>query len=240
MIGLRDECTTDPLPELDFNGLSPNVRNVLLRDRGRLVPDTVFQSTGEGGTASIVPATNIRITTGMERTPESLRRTAKLNSQVFGLNTEAFAAILRSLQASLEGHSHPLSEQVIFPQRPEEQSKKWRQVFAKLRSYSSLVDGWDGYCAPPPLPTALKKVHGFLYALRHSHLRPTRLNPSVVGGIGVTFRKCQRKSYVEFYNDGTIHALFSDGESEPRTCQVLPTPAGYRPLIMEIQEYLNG
>ena len=34
--------------------------------------------------------------------------------------------------------------------------------------------------------------------------------PSVIGGVGITWRREVREAYVEFYNDGTIHALLSD------------------------------
>ena len=56
---------------------------------------------------------------------------------------------------------------------------------------------------------------------------PDRLKPSVVGGIGVTFKINDRKCYVEFYNNGTVYALFSDGLSDPETYQIRPTAQDY-------------
>ena len=235
MIGVRADYTTDLLPPVDFEQISSRVPNQFPWDLDALLSNPRFRSSEDRGTDPIVVSTNIRTTGAGERTVDSVGRRADLYSRLFEVSNGALAVILRSLKTSREHSSVPLWEQVRFKQRPKSHKRNWGGFFDKLRSYSSLVNGWDGYSAPAPLHTAVARVYSFLYALRHSSLRPTRVSPSVVGGIGVTFRKGQRKSYVEFYNNGSLHALFSDGESEPRTCRVQPTPAGYGHLIMEIR-----
>lgn len=35
-----------------------------------------------------------------------------------------------------------------------------------------------------------------------------------MGGVGVTFARGDREDIVEFYNDGTAHALFADNKTE--------------------------
>lgn len=115
----------------------------------------------------------------------------------------------------------------------------WEHLPAKLEEYSGLAEGWDGYSAPAPTSAALDIVREFLSILRAHGLQPNRLKPSVTGGIGVTFCKGQRKSYVEFYNDGTVWALFSDADSDLRTRRVQSSRGDYGALVREIQEFLN-
>src|SRR5262245_29066699 len=88
---------------------------------------------------------------------------------------------------------------------------------ARLSSFLSLEKGWNGYAASPPGDIAVNNALQFLDALPVEELKPARLSPSAVGGVGMTFRRAERKAYVEFYNDGKICALFSDGVSEPDT-----------------------
>lgn len=116
----------------------------------------------------------------------------------------------------------------------------WKVIFEKLESYSTLTTGWDGYGARPPEKAAIVSAKLFLSQLAERDRVPDRIKPSVVGGIGITFKLRQRKCYVEFYNNGTVYALFADGEAEPETCQVPPTAHNYKILIKEIQGYLNA
>lgn len=116
----------------------------------------------------------------------------------------------------------------------------WKAIFENLETYSKLTTGWDGYSARPPEKTAIVSAKLFLSQLAESDRAPDRIKPSVVGGIGITFKLGQRKCYVEFYNNGTVYALFADGQSEPETCQVPPTAQNYKILIKAIQGYLNA
>ncbi len=233
MIGIKTECNTSILKTQRFP--SPP-QNAFRWDRGRFVSASEYDWSNEE-TSPLVAPLNAPALGGGEWTIESVKSAANLAQYWFEVrNAASVAALLRPMTSPEEYCSRPLPP---F-ERLEFYEGLWKELIEKLCSYSALVDGWDGYSAPPPLRTAVETVHGFFCALRHSNFRPTKVSPSVVGGIGVTFRKGQRKSYVEFYNNGTLHALFSDGESDPRTCQVQPTPAGYGRLIMEIQEYLNA
>ena len=118
--------------------------------------------------------------------------------------------------------------------------RAWQDLFEKLDSWLALTPGWDGYSALPPSSLAVERVKEFLALLRGSELEPARVRPSVVSGIGLTIRKGPRKVYVEFYNDGTVYALFSDGESEPKTQQVQAGQDDYLALIGQSREYLNA
>lgn len=115
----------------------------------------------------------------------------------------------------------------------------WVGLDKKLASFRSLKKGWDGYKATPPDLKPVHLVSGFLDLLRQNRYLPSRLAPSVVGGVGVSFRKGGLKVYVEFSNKGTVHALFSDGVSEPVVKQVMPDSAGYRALVATTRAYLD-
>ena len=126
-----------------------------------------------------------------------------------------------------------MAEQVV-------DGRVWEDLLEKLDSYLGLAHGWDGYSALPPSPLAVERAREFLALLRRSDLEPARLKPSVANGIGLTIRNDRRKVYVEFYNDGAIHALFSDGESEPRTREVQANNDDYLALIGQSRAYLNA
>jgi len=61
-----------------------------------------------------------------------------------------------------------------------------------------------------------------------------------MGGIGVTHRAGGRKVYVEFYNSGATHALFSAGKEGMETRQVCTDPKGFQQLVQDIRNYLDG
>jgi hypothetical protein len=133
-----------------------------------------------------------------------------------------------------------MEHNIGFPRSHQGECDRYESLVGQLRSFVDLADGWDSYRAPAPQSVAVSQAECFLNQLSQADILPSRLSPSVVGGIGVTFREGQRKSYVEFYNNGTVCVLFSDGESEPRTQQVESTQGGYASLLAEIREYLNA
>ncbi len=103
----------------------------------------------------------------------------------------------------------------------------WVALSKKLDRFRALRKGWDGYQAAPPGTKPLESAEVFLDLLRQCRYMPSRLAPSVVGGVGMTFRKEGRKVYVEFSNKDTIHILFSDGVSEPIVQKMTPDLSGY-------------
>lgn len=128
------------------------------------------------------------------------------------------------------------SIRVLVPVDPAEIGK-W---FGKLDSLRFMRKGWDGYDAPPPTDRAIRLAQSFISRLLEEKYEPSRLAPSVIGGVGVTHRSERRKVYVEFFNDGKVYALFSDGISEPRTKSVEPGYRSFQGLIGEMREYLDA
>ena len=111
---------------------------------------------------------------------------------------------------------------------------------AKLVQLSQLRDGWNGYDAPAPSPKAILTAKGFVETLLREKCEPKRLAASAVGGVAITQRKRNKKVYVEFFNDGKVFALFSDGSSEPVSKEIIPGYQSFKALIKEMQEYLDA
>ena len=86
----------------------------------------------------------------------------------------------------------------------------------RLASFANLKRGWDSYDADPPSYDARIGAWGFLHELKNHKIIPAKLNPSVVGGVGFTFRlkpDAKRWAYVEFRNTGNAHVAWSlDGQ----------------------------
>ena len=103
----------------------------------------------------------------------------------------------------------------------------------------TLQAGWNGYEAEPPSELALETARRFIAVLESESLPPTRVAPSVVGGVGITRKVGERRVYVEFYNDGSVHSLFAEGE-EAETAAVAPTSEGFLAIASRMRAYLDA
>jgi hypothetical protein len=91
-----------------------------------------------------------------------------------------------------------------------------------------------------PTETAVENARQFLDVLCVANLKPNRVGSSAVGGGGVTFRRLDRKSYVECLNAGETFVLFSDGIGDPLVERVSSGYRGFLQLVGEIRNYLNA
>ena len=110
----------------------------------------------------------------------------------------------------------------------------------KIASMTQLKAGWNGYHAPPPSAKAIGMAENFLDLLLGIDIKPSRLAPSAVGGVGITRRKNDRRVYVEFFNNGRIFALFSDGVTDPISTEIPPGRLGFLKLIGDMGAYLDA
>ena len=110
----------------------------------------------------------------------------------------------------------------------------------KLEQLRNLGENWDGYATPAPSGTAIVTARSFLSSVLEVDFEPSRLAPSVAGGVGITHKKRGRRVYVEFFNDGEVCALFSDGETAPKSRRVTPEYDHFQDLAREIREYLDA
>jgi hypothetical protein len=116
----------------------------------------------------------------------------------------------------------------------------FQRWFANLHDVTRLKQGWDGYTAPAPGPEAIASAELYLSTLELLRWEPSRVEASVMGGVGITHREGVRKVYVEFYNDGRVHALFSDRTPNMQTIPVGADIQSYYRFIGKAREYLNG
>lgn len=111
---------------------------------------------------------------------------------------------------------------------------------ANLDRMERLQEGWDGYRAPAPSKHAITLARSFLSTIKAFNPPPSRVAPSAVGGVGITFRNAGRETYVEFFNNGKIYALFSDQRYDPTNEPVKPYPNAFKGLMNKIREFLDA
>lgn len=86
-----------------------------------------------------------------------------------------------------------------------------------------LSDGWDSYNAPCPNEKSINTAKDVLNCLSRNELYPTKIMPSVEGGVYFLFTKSNKYADLECYNDGHLVASMSDssdGMMEPITWYV--------------------
>jgi hypothetical protein len=108
----------------------------------------------------------------------------------------------------------------------EEKQSKW---LAELDALRTLDDGWDSYSAPAPHSTAIENAKTLLSEADKLGLTAEHVEPSAMGGVGVTFCTNSHEVVIEFYNRGTAHALFSNEMTgEMKTLAVATNQERYR------------
>ncbi len=114
-------------------------------------------------------------------------------------------------------------------------------LLADLDSFAGLEMGWNSYSAPAPTAAAIENAKVLVGEAGVGDTIPDRVEPSAMGGVGVAFAAGTREVVVEFYNNGTAHALFADNATEVMDTQsVKPTVDGYRSFLVEVRQYLYG
>ncbi len=122
-----------------------------------------------------------------------------------------------------------------------ERVRKSDELLAELDALKKLPDGWDSYAAPAPRPAAVKNAKALVIEAGKLGVGPERVEPSAMGGVGVTFSAGRREVVVEFYNNGTAHALFSDDATGDMNTQAVSTTRdGRGGIIGEVRKYLYG
>jgi hypothetical protein len=121
----------------------------------------------------------------------------------------------------------------------------------RITRCETLVQGWDSYDAVPPTPEVITKAREFLALVIEKDAPIDRLNATVVGGIGFTFREARDSAepnnetlsaYVEFRNTETCHALYIDPAQDVSAApahKIETTKKGYEQLLEDIVLYLR-
>lgn len=115
----------------------------------------------------------------------------------------------------------------------------------RLSGMRTLEKNWDSYGADPPTAEVLDKAEHALRSMGESSFLKS-VNPSVVGGVGLTFRRpseSSRYAYIEFRNTDSVHLLLAIQTREPEVYAFGPDteerPILWHPLLLFIERWLT-
>lgn len=111
------------------------------------------------------------------------------------------------------------------------------EINTALMNCVGLQRGWNGYESDPPSDTAIGWAFVVVLQLIEEDLRPTRIAPSAIGGVGITIRRNAIKVYIETDNDGEITGLVTNGD-DVLYAKVF-SPAGVDPIPKKVLDYLR-
>jgi hypothetical protein len=115
------------------------------------------------------------------------------------------------------------------------------KLLAQLDSLKNLPEGWDSYSALAPHAMAVENAKALVNEAGELGTEPERVEPSAMGGVGVTFSAGGREVVIEFYNNGTAHALFSNDATGDMSTRAVSTDSdGYIVIIGKVRKYLYG
>ena len=96
----------------------------------------------------------------------------------------------------------------------------WLQAaYKRLAQLGRLKANWDGYEAESPKPVAIDTARNALAELAEIDLPPS-VDPSVEGGICISFRKGLKYADIECFNSGVILAAVSRGKGDSRVWRI--------------------
>lgn len=115
---------------------------------------------------------------------------------------------------------------------------RFTEARQRLNETASLARGWDTYDAESPNIVARTRAAKILDVLETASLPPTRLTPTVEGGIAVSFLAGANRAVIEIYNSGEIAAATYSDEGEPTVWELDETEARLLSAINQIRVHL--
>ncbi len=110
----------------------------------------------------------------------------------------------------------------------------------QLNLMASLGHGWDSQGAAPPNANARTVVKRILGLLETASLPPTRLTPTVEGGIALSFVEDSSRAVIEVYNTGEIAAATYSDQGEPAVWEFDPNEVAILDCIRKIRVHLTA
>lgn len=108
-----------------------------------------------------------------------------------------------------------------------------------LTKLSQLSPGWDSYAAPTPNLDAIRFVRTLLAELVAIDCEPTSIDPSVEGGVCISFRRGDKYADIESFNSGCVlGAIATKGSSESDVWEIEPTSDSVSRAIAKIRHFL--
>lgn len=108
----------------------------------------------------------------------------------------------------------------------------------RLESTSALGPGWDTYGAEPPNEVARSLARTILSRLEGLSFPPTRVMPSVEGGIAFSFVQDDNRADIEVYNTGEIAAAAYSASETPTIWVVADVERSLATTIDRIRVHL--
>lgn len=115
---------------------------------------------------------------------------------------------------------------------------RFAEARERLNETASLARGWDTYDAESPNAVARTRAEKILNVLETATLPPTRLTPTVEGGIALSFVAGANRAVIEIYNSGEIAAANYSDEGEPAVWELDETDARLLGTIDQIRVHL--
>lgn len=134
---------------------------------------------------------------------------------------------------------------VPYPAPSPRSTSEWlATALAAIGEAARKPDGWNGRGAPSPKSSAITNSRMLLERLADlkDAPAPSRVKPSAVGGIGITWRNGSKFSYVEADNRGRVSALLADDADDQLeiTFPVQLDKAGVAKFKATLDAHLNG
>jgi len=146
------------------------------------------------------------------------------------LNEEATRRVYERVFASVEASRQQSTFLTMKARFAESQER--------LESTIALEPDWDTYGAEPPNETARILARTVLSRLEKASFPPTRVMPSVAGGIGLSFVEQDNRARIEDYNTGEIAAAIYSALKAPETWTVSDTQCSLKTTIDRIRVHL--
>ncbi len=108
----------------------------------------------------------------------------------------------------------------------------------KIWDFANLKKGWNGYSADPPNYHAVAKAIEVLEISLGFGARP-RVVPSVMGGMGLTWKNGDREIYLEIYNVGEPYVLQTVGHEITTFPAIIETEQEINVMVWWIIEWLG-
>ena len=115
---------------------------------------------------------------------------------------------------------------------------RFAQARQRLNETAFLAHGWDTYGAESPNDLARTLADKILNVLETASLPPTRLTPSVEGGIAMSFVEGSNRAVIEIYNTGAIAAATYSDEGEPAVWELDSETDALQGTIAQIRVHL--
>jgi len=114
------------------------------------------------------------------------------------------------------------------------------QARESLNSARALKPDWADHLADRPNEAACSLASRVLDKLEANFLPPTRLMPSVEGGIALSFVEEERRAEIEVYNTGEVIAATYAGQCEPVVWALADTEHALETTIDQIRVHLTA